>query len=406
MKHRILAIIAVLSLVITCGNHQKQSTKEFTTHIVEVAVDSTYALPVWELPISSDTIMFSPQVLTSWERMENAFENGAEGDFLDEPTPATAAFFKKEKDIASSQLALNVQRRYNFAATLGRVVHAYQWFHRLSSELASGDNSKDFTKQDSLEWIKESQPELTYGFLKEALQFPSSYDVLTRMLNAYKKYDGTDGNDTPFAKALADCQKEFTKIPDIVSSETINQFKEEFWGWYDKEQFIPGIDKLIVMNTYRYEGEKITEEQLPQLINAVKRERDIDRRTILALELVKFDSDEGILLLGDILESGIYTRYLLEAWISWRANLQLYYGPSSFSVIPNNYFDMIRVKSLNTFLRHLQEEPDDYRAKVLMENMILTDCMKRMGAFGNESMETTMLLSHKYFIPKRLLPKE
>lgn len=407
MNKHFFTLATVLILVpVSCGNRKKQTQRTFTTHVVEV-VDSTRSLEVWEQPISNDTVMLSQQVLASPEMMDEAFDNGVEGDYLNEPTPATAAFFKREKDIANSQLALNVQRRYNYVATLSRVVHAYQWFQRESSGVDSEDENHPITKKDTLEWIKESQPKLGYGFLKDALQFPSSYATLTHMLDEYKKYDGSDSEDTPFAKAFAVCQEQFAKVPNILQPEWVDKFEVEFWDWYDKEQFVPGIDKLIVMNTYEYKGEKISDEHLLQFINAVKRERDIDRRTILALELVKFDSDLGIPLLGDILESGVYTRYLLEAWISWRANLQSYYSPSSFSVIPNNYYDMLRVKCLNTILRHLQEDPDDYKAKVLMENMILCECMHRMGYItGNASMKTRMLLSYRYFIPKRLLPED
>ena len=401
----IVACIGIL-LVVSCGNRQKQTQKVFTTHVVEVK-DSTRSLEVWEQPISNDTIMLSQQVLTSPEKMEEAFDNGVEGDFLHESTPATAAFFKREKDIKSTQLAIDVQRRYNYAATIARVIHAYEWFERVSSDVLIDEDSLKITRKDTLAWIKESQPKLDYGFLRKALNLALSEEALIPMLEAYRRYDGSTSEDSEFAKAFKNCQEKFAGIVDIVSESQIDKFEAEFWPWYDKAQFVPGIDNLIIMHTQGYKGEKISEEQLPQFINAVKRERDIDRRTILALELVKFDSDSGIPLLGDILESGIYTRYLLESWISWRANLQSYYSPSSFSVIPNNYYDMLRVKCLNTFLRHLQEEPNDYKAKVLMENMILCEIMHRMGSIaGNESFKTRMLLDYSYFIPKRLRPED
>ena len=356
----------------------------------------------WDQPVSDDTTMLSSQMFTSFDKLLDAFDNGTAGDYLNEPTLAAEAFFKRETDIKNTQLARTVQMRYNYVALLGRVMNAYEWFGRESSGVESEDER--FTIQDTLAWIKESQPKLDPQFVTNALLLPGSGEAAMRLLNAYRQYDGSDSEDSEFANALKNCRNEFAKVPDIVSEEELNMFESEFWDWYDKGQFVHGIDTLIRMNTYKYDGKKLSEEQIPLLANATKREKNLDERTILALELVKFDQKEGVILLGDILESGMYTRYLLEAWISWRANAQSINSPSSFSVIPNNYYDMVRVKCLNAFLRHLQEEPDDYKAKCLMENMILCEDLHRMATIaGNESFKTRMLLAYSYFIPKRLI---
>ena len=79
----------------------------------------------------------------------------------------------------------------------------------------------------------------------------------------------------------------------------------------------------------------------------------------------------------------------------------MFYSPSSFSVIPNNYYDQLRVKCLNTMLRHCQE--DDIRTKCLMENMILCEIIHRMASIaGNECFATRMHLSYEMFIHPRL----
>ena len=58
--------------------------------------------------------------------------------------------------------------------------------------------------------------------------------------------------------------------------------------------------------------------------------------------------------------AGIYTRYILEAWITWRACVQMsVLGPSSFTTIPDNYYDRIRVKCMNTIIRHMQSPDAD-----------------------------------------------
>ena len=395
-KHFLILTFSMLLIAVSCGNRQGQT-------------QCTYTRPLapWEQTVGNDTIMFSSQELTSWDRMFEAFDNGVEGDCLHEPTPASAAFFEREKDVEDNHLVMVVQQRYNYIATLGRVMHAYEWFERESSGVEPEDEKHPFTKRDTLAWIKESQPRLEYGFLRKALHHPVSEKALIPLLEAYKRYDGSDSEQSEFARAFSNCQDQFARLEDFVTPEEAQSFKDGFWEWYDKEQFVLGIDKIIMMHTSGYKGEKLSEKQIALLVNAVKREKDIDRRAILALELVKFNRDEGVLLLGDILESGVYTRYLLEAWISWRANLQSIISPSSFSVIANNYYDRMRVKCLNTFLRRLQKEPDDYMAKMLMENMILCETLHRTGSiFGNESLKTRMLLEYKYFIPERLIPNK
>ena len=157
---------------------------------------------------------------------------------------------------------------------------------------------------------------------------------------------------------------------------------------------------------YEYEGAKPSDGQLENLKRAIEAETDIDRRTILALEYVKFNPWDGIPLLGEILESRIYTKYLLEAWISWRANVQMEHGLSSFSVIGNNYYDKVRCICLDTMVRHcLQSE--DRNAECLIENLIFCEIVHRMGSLaGNSSFNTCAMLSYNMFIHPRLLPEE
>ena len=44
--------------------------------------------------------------------------------------------------------------------------------------------------------------------------------------------------------------------------------------------------------------------------------------------------------------------YKGDAQISWRAHVQQSISISSYAVIADNYYDRLRVKVLNTFLRH------------------------------------------------------
>ena len=111
-------------------------------------------------------------------------------------------------------------------------------------------------------------------------------------------------------------------------------------------------------------------------------------------------------MLGEILESRIYTKYLLEAWISWRANAQMDHSPSSFGVIVNNYYDKVRTICLDTMVRHCLES-EDKNAEVLIENLLFCEIIHRMGSLaGNSSFNECAMLSYNMFIHPRLLPEE
>ena len=140
---------------------------------------------------------------------------------------------------------------------------------------------------------------------------------------------------------------------------------------------------------------------------AVESENDIDRRTILALEYAKWSEWYGAILLGEILESGQYTRYLLETWITWRALVQMTrIGPSSFCVIPDNYYDMVRTKCMETILRHYASSGDPYDLCIL-ENLLIIPVLHRQDSiFGNESMVTLAELQHGMFVHPRVTEKE
>ena len=334
-----------------------------------------------------------------------AFDNGLAADYLHEQTSAEKAFFQPEADIKETELEKSVMLRHNYCAVMNRVLHGYEWFQRVASD---GDAKEEgvLTQKDTLRWIRISQPKIADFFIANSLGDRKAAGAAIGLAKAYKRYDGNDDEGTPLYDAFQHFREVFNDLPEIVTEEELDSFEKEFWGWYNKEQFVPGISALIKMNMRGYEGDNLTEDQLKKLVLQVKSEKDIDKRTILALELVKFDRQNGTILLGDIIESGLYSRYLLEAWISWRANVQMEHSPSSFSVIPNNYYDLIRVKCLNTMLRHCQEA-DDCRTRCLMENLILCELVHRMGSLaGNSSFLTCMHLSFADFIHPDLLPKD
>ena len=90
-----------------------------------------------------------------------------------------------------------------------------------------------------------------------------------------------------------------------------------------------------------------------------------------------------------------------------RAAVQLeYLAPSSFTLIPNSYYDKIRVKCLNTLLRHIQTDPDPYDV-CLLENFICCEILHRMDAiYGNEGLTVIARLTNGMFIQPSALGRD
>lgn len=400
----LVAVVMAAALLLSCNrNRSADSYVPSSNNSVVPELESGLSI-LDGLAISGDPVMLSPQSQTSSEQVLMAFGNGDDPGFLIEGIPPYAAFFSPEKGVGEDELMHKVRDRYNVVAVMNRVNHAYEWFKRVAS--SSEDEEIHTTHNDTVNWVLMSRPDITPGFLTSALS-PGDHRVAsTNLLLTYNSFDGDDGPESKLTKAFDWTVKAFKELPVFATEEMLDEFKEGFWDWYDKRQFVPEIDEIIKLHLDGYDGEDPSEEQIGRLKRAVECEKDIDRRTILALELVKYDLEEGSLLLGDILESGLYTRYLTEAWISWRANTQMVFSVSSFSVIPNNYYDMMRVKCMNTILRHCQMENDNY-ALCLLENLLEIDLLHRMGSlFGNESLATCASLSYNEFIHPRLLEED
>ena len=393
-KSIILCALAALVLS-SCGQRgSKQTTPAADPAEAETATSISFFK---DDNASLEPVRLCDAVLTSFEGMEAAFPDSTD-NYFSEPTPETEAFYFPAADIQDEYEVRRIRLRYNYVALFNRVIHSYEWFQRASSAMDEDDNTA--TKKDTLEWIRSVRPALTQAFLKEVLPFPSSQAHAAKLMKAYDRFDGKDDEDSPFSRAVAEYAGDLDEIP----TQKVDRFEEGFWDWYDKKAVVPEIDTLIRMNMDGYEGEEPSEKQLANMKQAIEAETDIDRRTILALEYVKFDHWNGARLLGEILESQIYTKYLLEAWISWRANVQSNHSPSSFSVIANNYYDKVRVICLDTMLRHCLQEMDK-NAEMLIENLIFCEIIHRMGGFyGNSSLATLANLSYGgEFIHPRLM---
>ena len=398
-----LCALAVFTIS-SCGHRErKQSTQ--TQDLTQTVTDADLANLSFfqDENASREPVQLCCAALTSRDALESAFPDYTD-DFFKETTAEKEAFYIPDSDIRGKDLVRTVQLRYNYAALFYRVIHSYEWFQRMSTGI--DEEESPTTKIDTLEWIRAARPNVSASMIRAALPDVGAQSRAEMLLKAYDRFDGDDSDDSPFSRAVVSYTDAMSKLPVLVNKEETDRFEEQFWDWYDKKTVVPDIDTLVKMNMFEYKGAKPSDEQLEILKRAIEAESDIDRRTILALEYVKFDKWNALPLLGEIIESRIYTKYLLEAWISWRANAQMDHSPSSFSVIANNYYDKVRCICLDTMVRHCLQS-DDKNAECLIENLIFCEIVHRMGSLaGNSSFNTCAMLLNNMFIHPRLLPEE
>lgn len=403
LSYALLCVLSALTFF-SCGHREsKKSIQAPDPTFVVTDADLANLSFFKDENASLELVRLCNAVLTSQEGMGSAFPEYTD-DFFKESTPERDAFYIPDPDIWGEDLVRTVQLRYNYTALFNRVIHSYEWFQRMSTGI--DEEASPITRKDTLDWIRSVRPKVSGAVIKAALPDAGAQMRADGLMKAYDRFDGDDSEDSPFSRAINSYTEALSELPDLVSEVETGRFADQFWDWYDKKAVVPEIDTLVRLNMSEYKGAKPSDEQLENLKHAIEAEKDIDRRAILALEYVKFNTWDGVPLLGEILESRIYTKYLLEVWISWRANVQMEHGLSSFSVIANNYYDKVRCICLDTMVRHcLQSE--DRNAECLIENLAFCEIVHRMGSlYGNSSFNTCAMLAYNMFIHPRLLPQE
>ena len=403
--NKLIPITALLlvTLTMSCGVKKKNADGTPSAQNNTVVLPPTAEPSFFEgLPTDGTPFMLSPQVLTSLEAVKAAFTGGGETDYYIESTPVEKTFFFPEEGVRQDSSARFVQLFHNYHNVINRIIHSYEWVCRQPDGF---DEEKSYSLRDTISWIDASRPRIPESLVRKAIPDPIAAKSANRILSVYRNFQGED----KFVEDYREFLSLVASFPEFVSDKELDEFTEGFWKWYDKAQTVRGIDEITKMHM-KGSKERPDSLQIQRLKDATLKTRDIDERAILALELVQFDREEGVVLLGDIMESGLYTKYLLEVWISWRANVQMEHSPSSFSVIANNYYDRLKVKCLNTLLRHLQEpiaeeDPEEHLyVKCLLYNMLNCDILSRYGSIsGNASLAVCMRLAYNMFIHPRLL---
>ncbi len=103
-------------------------------------------------------------------------------------------------------------------------------------------------------------------------------------------------------------------------------------------------------------------------------------------DYVKDENDE-IKLYGAVMETGLYSPVLAEAFAKWRTKAQIWnHGFSNWSEMPNKGYNEKRMELVRTIQKHLEENPGDIWAKHQILSILNLPNINRGGAFGNSNL--------------------
>lgn len=117
---------------------------------------------------------------------------------------------------------------------------------------------------------------------------------------------------------------------------------------------------------------------------------DFDTRCVYSLKIadILYDSEARgwASVLGSLIESREYSRFLIDAWDFWECRVQVdWFGCSNYSADPTTYFASIRAICANTTLRHIQAHPEDDDALLCLFRLIFAPRIEPGGLFGNNA---------------------
>ena len=282
--------------------------------------------------------------------------------------------------------------RWNKAAFLRRFVNAVEIFERLNSYI--GDSL-------TTETVRGKMPKLKNEYL---LVFRSSAYKLKAM-NLVKMLTTIDYVPAQREK-MSDLFSELVNAPydtpEYVTIAEIEATREVFWTLYDKSQYVQDIAEIQKIRV----NEDFETEALENLRSSLQKRyveaTDFDERCILACEMACCGQENGIDYLGELIEAGQYSKYLLEVWADWRLFAQQgCFGVSTYSIIPDNLYDNARLLVAKEYLKHIKENPDDILAKVLLLNLTYAETIHRVGGiYGNAALGASLFVKERYFLPE------
>ncbi len=260
-------------------------------------------------------------------------------------------FLDFEDGVARDTFALAVKELYDRNSVLNYYISLYEL--RVAYELFYCDSVSASRHPSPLDGtLRPSEMKLTNVFPDRKLR-----SLLSDLLTKIRRNSDFEDSTVPIYESFVSYPYTYEFPFDTLRLSNADKNRKEY---NDKSRFVPDIKYF--QNYYAF-GDSTSfayEDPVAEIASRLKPEMDFDTKCVYAIELSHIMSDEGIDVLGALIESREYSRYLVEVWENWRVNVQdSYFGLSNSSVIPNAYYSKIRGICVNTVLRHIQSHPDD-----------------------------------------------
>lgn len=290
----------------------------------------------------------------------------------------------------STPFLASFAERWNKAAFLRRFVNAEELFERENTNI--GDSLTTDTVRGRLPMLKNEYQ----------LAFRSSTCVAKakKLVKMLKTIDYVPTEREKMAHLFGELVNVPYDTPDYATEADIEAIQKDFWTLYDKSQYVKDIAEIQKIRVNEDYGTEALENLRSSLQKRYVEATDFDERCILACEMACCGQENGIDYLGELIEAGQYSKYLLEVWVDWRLYAQQgVFGISTYSEIPDNLYDNARLLVAKEYVKHIIEHPDDKLAKVLLLNLTYAETLHRVGGYyGNEALGASLFVKERYFL--------
>jgi hypothetical protein len=294
----------------------------------------------------------------------------------------------------STPFLASFAERWNKAAFLRRFVNAEELFERENTNI--GDSLTTDTVRGKMPMLKNE-----YQLAFRNSTCVAKAKKLVKMLTTI---DYVPAECEKMANLFSELVNVPYDTPDYVTEADIEAIQKDFWTLYEKSQYVQDIAEIQKIRVNEDYGTEALENLRSSLQKRYVESMDFDERCILACEMTSCGQENGIDYLGELIEAGQYSKYLLEVWVDWRLYAQQgVFGISTYSEIPDNLYDNARLLVAKQFAEHITKTPDDMLAKVLLLNLTYTETLHRGGGYyGNEALGASLFVKERYFLPDEL----
>ena len=305
---------------------------------------------------------------------------------------ADEIFLDLDEDVRKDDFALSVKDWFDRTAFLYYCSSLYELRVRYDRNNYSFDTTAVETPGSTM-LTGEMRPSMSV--LQKVFPDKRVRDAASALLNML--YKTPDFNDvSKHLGELVDAYKSaaFASGMPIDTAKIGKAFANED-AYYDKSAFVPDIKRFRDARAYFDSAAVQIKDPVGEIEARMKAPMDFDTKCVYAIELSHVLPVDCVDTLGAIIESKIYSRYLLEVWENWRAEAQFAcFGCSNDSVIPNAYYFKVRNICANTMLRHIQKHPEDNDAYLRLFRLLYCEPIHRGGPMGNELITILYQLRH------------